>query len=63
MRARIPSAQTEPGEVQQMQHLRHVALPHQRRIGLVEQVIQQYRLAEIEEGATHGLYGKDYEAQ
>ena len=63
MRARVPRAQTEPGEVQQMQHLWHIALPHQRRIGLVEQVIQQHRLAEIEESATHGLYGKDYEAQ
>src|SRR5204863_1545156 len=31
MRARVPGAQPEPGEVEHIQHLWHVALPHQRR--------------------------------
>ena len=45
MRVRIPGAQTKAGEVQHVQHLRHVALPHQCRVGLVEQVIQKDGLA------------------
>ena len=37
-----------------MQHLRHVALPDQRGVGLEQQVVQQHRLAEVEQCAAHG---------
>ena len=54
VRGRVPGAQAEAGEVQQVEHLRHVALPHQRGIGLEQQVVEQHGLAEIEQGAAHG---------
>ena len=53
VRARIPRAQPEPGEVEHIQHLRHVALPHQRRVGLVEQVVEQHGFAEVKQRAAH----------
>ena len=52
----VPRAQAEPGEVQHMQHLGHGGLPHERGIGLVEQVVQQDGLTEVEEGAAHGAH-------
>jgi len=55
VRSGRPRAQAEAGEVQQVQHLRHVTLPDERRVGLEQQVVQQHRLAEIEQRAAHGL--------
>src|SRR5260221_4808570 len=53
MRGRVPRAQAEAREVEEIQHLRHVALPHQRRIGLEQQVVEHHRLAEVEQRAAH----------
>jgi hypothetical protein len=45
VRGRLPGAQAESGEVEQIQHPWHGALAHQRGIGLVRQVVEQYRPA------------------
>src|SRR3970040_1716758 len=39
-----------------MQHLRHVALLPQRRVGLEQQVVEQHRLAEVEQRPAHGYF-------
>ncbi len=57
VRGGVPGAQAEAGQVQHVEHLRHVALPHQRRVGLEQQVVEQHRLAEVEKGAAHGAIG------
>ena len=49
----VPGAQAEAGEVQQVEHLRHVRLAHQRGVGLIEEVVEQHGLAEIEQRAAH----------
>src|SRR5258707_12964526 len=56
MRGRVPRAQAEAREVEEIQHLRHVALPHQRRIGLEQQVVEHHRLAEGEQRAAHYFF-------
>ena len=40
-------------EVQQVEHLGHVGLAHQRGIRLVQEVVQQDRFAKIEQRAAH----------
>src|SRR2546422_10439293 len=59
LRARVPRPQAESREVEQVQHLRHVGLAHQRRVGLEQQVVEQHRLAEVEKRSEERRVGKE----
>jgi hypothetical protein len=56
VRSGVPRANAEAREVEHVQHLRHVALAHQRRIGLEQQVVEEDRLSEVEKRAAHGPF-------
>ena len=50
---RVPGSHSKAGEVEHVQHAGHGGLPYQRRVGLVEEVVEQHRLAEVEQRAAH----------
>ena len=56
---RIPRAQAEPGEVQHAQHVRHVRLADERRVGTEQQIVEQHGLSEVEQRAAHLRYGRE----
>ena len=53
MAHRVPRAHAEAGQVQHGEHARHRALPHQRGVGLVQEIVEEHRLPQVQQRAAH----------